>query len=88
MGVAVALRGDRGLELKEELRQFMVDLWLRSPFGAIEDWNMETLMSALLRRSTLRSPFGAIEDWNPFSSNGIVLFPQLRSPFGAIEDWN
>ena len=61
--IAVALRGDRGLEpLLPHNRPAIVKL--RSLFGAIEDWNMIT---AQLRdsRHVLRSLFGAIEDWNP-----------------------
>ena len=37
-GVAVALRGDRGLEQRQKFLPAPL-LALRSPFGAIEDWN-------------------------------------------------
>ena len=38
--------------------------------------------------SSLRSPFGAIEDWNMVFSMQYLPRFELRSPFGAIEDWN
>ena len=69
--VAVALRGDRGLEPNEQLLKHQLGK-LRSPFGAIEDWNLSAAFSANSEALTLRSPFGAIEDWN-LSALGLNL---------------
>jgi hypothetical protein len=83
--VAVAFRGDRGLEHNSR-RQTRRAYKLRSPFGAIEDWN--TFFTLFYWIVKLRSPFGAIEDWNNLAcSDGLPSY-WLRSPFGAIEDWN
>ena len=85
-GIAIAFRGDRGLELNKEPRSPLAAIGLRLPFGAIEDWNGEVhreLRSFII----LRLPFGAIEDWNDkkLSEQDSRI---LRLPFGAIEDWN
>ena len=61
--IAVALRGDRGLEhIQLPITEVSI-LRLRSLFGAIEDWNVSTLIDEL-SLILLRSLFGAIEDWN------------------------
>ena len=63
---------------------------LRSPFGAIEDWNCHggPEMDVSPVNCGLRSPFGAIEDWNRTRRNFEGARDLLRLPFGAIEDWN
>ena len=84
--IAVALRGDRGLELKYlDHKKPPIGL-LRSLFGAIEDWNR--LASDRFASLTLRSLFGAIEDWNLSGFTSTISEMILRSLFGAIEDWN
>ena len=86
--VAVALRGDRGLELFVMRGMSAIRTsWLRSPFGAIEDWNVSDDDLCCLQ-GVLRSPFGAIEDWNSPCPRPSRRSTALRSPFGAIEDWN
>ncbi len=65
----------------------MVACWLRSPFGAIEDWNTQGIVFLIIwascDRLSGRSRIGTT------AAVGSTPNPQsLRSPFGAIEDWN
>ena len=83
--IAVALRGDRGLEQSFPLR-FETRYRLRSLFGAIEDWNVGALAASHPNAIAvaLRGDRG-LEPLNNMLLNFLAL---LRSLFGAIEDWN
>ena len=108
--VAVALRGDRGLE-QVFIQLFEFILALRSPFGAIEDWNVSYSRSGIETYQVavaLRGDRGLEPSFVPIQSvskrvavalrgdRGLerrqhhpdMTDWSLRSPFGAIEDWN
>ena len=84
--VAVALRGDRGLEHQAE-GALDIAVRLRSPFGAIEDWNQLTpgLTANSIRVAVALRGDRGLERPTTWK---LHLRVWLRSPFGAIEDWN
>ena len=84
--IAVALRGDRGLEQQDCLKLRVKYFYCgrssgRSRIGTQVDRGGKLSL-------ILRSLFGAIEDWNSSQVKDPATIPKLRSLFGAIEDWN
>ena len=83
--IAVALRGDRGLEPNTGNAP-IVDLTIAVALRG--DRGLELACEVgILGFVRLRSLFGAIEDWN-LTCLCLCLCLRLRSLFGAIEDWN